>query len=55
VHAINTLPLCAAKSEAVMPTKGIKDIYLSVPLNEIMAYPEFVLVGIRMECCMETE
>jgi len=31
-----------------------RDIYFSVPLNEIMAYLEFVLVGIRMECCMGT-
>jgi hypothetical protein len=38
-----------------MPTKGIIDVYLSVPLNEIMVYPEFVLVGIRMECCIGTE
>jgi hypothetical protein len=33
VHAINNLHLCSAKSEVVMPTKGIIDIYLSVHLN----------------------
>jgi hypothetical protein len=38
-----------------MPTKGIIDAYLSVTLNEIMAYPEFVLLGASMECCMGTE
>jgi len=45
---MNTLHFCSAKFEAVMLTKGIIDIYLSVHLNEIMAYFEFVLVGIRM-------